>query len=198
LLSDLKHCARYPPAMKYERDQQIRKTKQEYSHELNRLKEAHPRVNADDIEKGQHTHTLMTGGKFLFNDEPIPTHVIFPKAFAELHRSLRDAAPRLLRRRETYDDMLWLILKHTIVNKKTWDQDACLTEAVSRPYHRFFLDLDLLFAQEHESVAAWNVFVRKVCFCVGKAVLSCYPDIATSQDPMGQFELGPYGKGLGT
>ena len=80
-------------------------------------------------------------------------------------------------------------MRHTIGNKKAWDQDACLTEAVSKPYHRFFLDLDLLFAHEHESVAAWNTFVRKICLSIGKAVLSCYPDVATTQDPTGQFEF---------
>ena len=189
LLYDLKHCARYPPAMRYENDQQIRKSKEDYSGELDRLKLSHPRVSADDIEKGFYTHTLMTGGKFLLNDEPIPSHVVFPMIFGELHRSFRDAAPRLLGRKETYQDLLWLILKHTIVNKKAWHQDACLTEAVSKPYHCFFLDLDLLFAQEHESVATWNLFVRSVCLSVGKAVLSCYPDIAINRDPMGHFEF---------
>jgi len=189
MLHDLKHCARYPPAMRYENDQQIRKSKEDYSSELYRLKAAHPRVSADDIEKGYYTHTLMTGGKFLLNEEPIPAHVTFHDAFAALHLSFRDAAPRLLRRKETYHDMLWLIIKHTIVSKKLWDQDACLTEAVSKPYHRFFLDLDLLFAEEHESEATWNMFVRKVCLSVGKAVLSCYPDIATTRDPTGHLEF---------
>jgi hypothetical protein len=189
LLYDLKKSARYPPSIKYEDDKQVRKSKEEYSSELDNLKDAHPRVNSLDIEKGIHTHTLMTGGKFLFNDEPIPTAVVFPKHFFDLHRSFRDAAPRLLGRKETYEDMIWLILKHTSTNKKAWDADACLTEAVSKPYHRFFLDLDLLFAQEHESVAAWNIFVRKLCLSVGKAVLACYPEIATTQDPRGQFEF---------
>lgn len=99
LLYDLKHFTRYPPSVKYENDQQVKKTKEEYSPELERLKEAHPRVNAEDIDRGFHTHTLMTGGKFLFNNEPIPTEVEFPGAFAELHRSLKDAAPRLLGRK---------------------------------------------------------------------------------------------------
>ena len=189
LLYDMKHCARYPPGMKYENDQQVRKTKEEYSLELDHLKEAHPCVNGTDIEKGIYTHTLMTGGKFLFNDEPIPSRVVFPKAFAELHRSFRDAAPRLLGRPETYDDMFWLLLKHTSSNRKAWDSDACLTEAVSKPHHRFFLDLDLLFAQPHESVAVWNVFVRKICLSIGKAVLACYPEVAANQDPHGQFEF---------
>ena len=187
LLYDLKFCARYPPAIKYENDQQVRKTKDEYATELEQLKLAHPRVSGDDIDKGRYTHTLMTGGKFLFNDEPIPTHIAFPKYFTELHRNLRDAAPRLLGRKETYQDLLWLILKQT--NKRAWDQDACLTEAVSKPYHRFFLDLDILFAQEHASVAEWNAFVRKISLSIGKAVLSLYPDIDTAQDPAGQFEF---------
>ena len=190
LLCHLKHCARYPPSLRYQDDNtHIRKTKEEYSAELDQLKDAHPRVTSQDIEAGYYTHTLMTGGKFLFNDEPIPTHVVFPKAFAELHRQFREVAPRLLGRRETYHDLFWLLLKHTIAHHKAWDQDACLTEAVSKPYHRFFLDLDLLFAQEHESVAAWNLFVRKVCSSIGKAVMSCYPDIARNQDPTGQFEF---------
>lgn len=189
LLYDMKHCARYPPGIKYENDQQVRKSKEEYSLELDHLKDAHPRVSTQDIERGFHTHTLMTGGKFLFNDEPIPSQIVFPKAFCELHRSFRDSAPRLLGRRESYDDMLWLLLRHTISNRKAWELDACLTEAVSKPYHRFFLDLDLLFAQPHESVAAWNVFVRKICLSIGKAVLSCYPEVAANGDPRGQFEF---------
>lgn len=189
LLYDLKSCARYPPSIKYENDHQVKKTREEYSAELESLKEAHPRVSPEDIDRGFHTHTLMTGGKFLFNDEPIPPQIVFPRAFAELHRNLREAAPRVLGRPETYDDMLWLLLKHTIANRKAWEQDACLTEVVSKPYHRFFLDLDLLFVQEHESVQAWNAWVRKVCLSVGKAVLSCYPEVAASQDPSGKFEF---------
>lgn len=189
LLYDLKHCARYPPAIKYENDQQIKKTREEYAAELESLKEAHPQVAPEDIERGQHTHTLMTGGKFLFNEEPIPDHVVFPRAFAELHRSFREAAPRILGRQETYNDMFWLCLRHTVANRKAWEQDACLTEVVSKPQMRFFLDLDLLFAQEHESVQVWNAWVRKVCLSIGKAVLSCFPEVAANQDPSGQFEF---------
>jgi hypothetical protein len=189
LLYDLKHFARYPPAVRYENDHQVRKSKEEYASELTRIKDAHPRVSAEDIDRGYHTHTLMTGGKFLFNDEPIPQHVEFPRAFAELHRGLREALPQLLGRRETYEDMFWLCLRHTIVCRKAWELDACLTEAISRPYHRFFLDMDMLFAEEHESATAWNVFVRKLCLSVGKAVLSCFPDVMQSRDPAGQFEF---------
>jgi len=189
LLYDLKNCARYPPAMRYDYDGQVRKTKQDYVLELDRLKEAHPCVLAEDIDKGVHTHTLMTGGKFLFNDEEIPAHILFPKGFSEMHRGLREASLRLLGRRETYADMLWLILKFASANKKAWDQDACLTEAISRPYHRFFLDLDLVFVREHETAKEWISFVRRVCLSVGKAVMLCYPDVLTSRDPMGQFEF---------
>ena len=189
LLGDLKHCARYPPANRYVNEKRVRKTKEEYSDELENLTLAHPRTSADDIEKGVWTHTLMTGGKFLFNDEPIPSHIKFPKAFGDLHRAFRDAAPRLLGRKETYQDLIWLIIKHTIVNKRSWEPDACLTEGVSKPYHRFFLDLDLVFAQEHASIVEWNAFIRTISLCIGKAVLSCYPHLATSQDPTGQFEF---------
>jgi hypothetical protein len=157
--------------------------------ELKDLKNAHPGMDAAEVDEGVHTHTLMTGGKFLFNSEPIPEHIEFPKMFWDLHRSVRAALPGLLGRRETYEDMLWLTLKHTILHRKSWEQDACLTEAISRPYHRFFIDLDLLFAREHESVNAWNIFVRKVCLGIGKAVLSCFPEIKETRDPHGQFEF---------
>lgn len=85
--------------------------------------------------------------------------------------------------------MFWLLLKYASVNKKSWDQDACLTEAISRPYHRFFLDLDLLFAKEHDTVKDWVLYVRSICSSVGKAVMMCYPDVMTSRDPVGQFEF---------
>jgi hypothetical protein len=189
LLYDLKHVARYPPASKYENDKQIKKTKEEYSSELEQLKEAHPVVSTDDIDNGKHTHTLMSGGKFLLNDEPIPEHVVFPRAFGDLHKTWREACPRLLQRQETYDDMLWLMIRHTVVNRKAWSHDACLTEVVSKPFHKFFLDLDILFAKEHDSVQAWNALIRKICLSIGKAVLSCFPGVAASQDPDGSFEF---------
>lgn len=190
LLCDLKPVASYPPAMQYEDEKIIWNTKEEYQLELEPLKEAHPLTPPEDIDGGHHTHTLMTGGKFLMNDEePIPPRVVFPKAFAELHCSARESLPRLLGRPETCDDMLWLMIRHTVVNRKAWDHDACLTEVVRKPHHRFFLDLDLLFAQEHESEQAWNLFVRKICLSVGKAVLSCYPEIALSEALSGTFEF---------
>lgn len=130
----------------------------------------------EDIERGIHTHTLMTGGKFLLNNEYVPEHVVFPKFFADVHQGLREAAPRLMGRRETYEDLIWLLLKCTISNKKAWEQDACLTEAISRPYHRFFLDLDLLFAKEFDTGKDWSVYIRRVCLSIGKAVMRCYPD----------------------
>lgn len=108
----------------------------------------------------------MSGGKFLLNDETVPDHIVFPRSFQDLHLGWRDASPRMLQWKETYEDMLWLMIRHTIANRKSWNQDACLTEVISRPLHRFFLDLDLLFAKEHESVQAWNAFVRKVCIGV--------------------------------
>ena len=191
LLYDIKAITRYPPANKYDQnDKPVKKTKEEYSLELERLKEAHPRVSAADIEQhGFHTHTLMTGGKFLFNDEPIPTNIEFPRAFADLHRGFREACPRLLGRRETYEDMFWLCLRHAVVNRRSWDLDACLTEVVSKPYMHFFLDLDLLFKAEHATAADWVAFVKQVCSSAGKAVLSCFPEVAASRDPNGDFEF---------
>ncbi len=189
LLYDLKNVARYPPSVRYEDAKQVRKTKEEYSSELETLKDAHPLVSAEEIDNGKHTHTLMSGGKFLLNDEPIPAHVVFPRAFGDLHKTWREACPRLLQRNETYDDMLWLMLRHTVVNKRAWDHDASLTEVVSKPHHRFFLDLDLLFTHEHESVQAWNAFIRKICLSIGKAVMSCFPEAAARQDPEGSFEF---------
>lgn len=189
LLYDLKQIARYPPASRYENDKPIRKTKEEYSSELEALKECHPLVSAEEIDNGKHTHTLMSGGKFLLNDEPIPEHVVFPRAFGELHRTWREACPRLLQRKETYEDMLWLMLRHTVVNRKAWQHDASITEVVSKPYHRFFLDLDLLFVKEHETVLVWNAFIRKICLSIGKAVMSCFPEVAATQDPEGGFEF---------
>lgn len=193
LLYDLKHIARYPPANKYENDKAIKKTKEEYTAELEKLKDAHPDVLPTDIDNGKHTHTLLSGGKFLLNDEPIPDHVVFPRAFQDLHLSWREASPRLLQRRETYEDMLWLMIRHTIANRKSWQHDACITEVISKPLHRFFLDLDLLFTREHESAQAWNSFIRKICLSVGKAVLACFPDVAVNGDPTGVFEFSVMG-----
>jgi len=189
LTYNLKSCARYPPAMRYEYDHLIQKTNAAYLEELDGLKEAHPCVSAHEIERGRHTHVLMTGGKFLLHDEPIPAHVLFPTPFAEVHLGLQEAAQRLLGRPETYEDMLWLILKHTSVNRKAWKQDACLTEAISKPYHRFFLKLDLLFVKEHETAEDWTLFVRSVCSSVGKAFMRCYPKMQTTRDATGQFEF---------
>jgi len=190
LLYDIKAVTRYPPANKYDQnDKPVRKSKEEYELELECLKEAHPRVSAADIDRGFHTHTLMTGGKFLFNDEPIPSAIEFPRALADLHLAFREACPRLLGRRETYEDMFWLCLRHATVNRRSWDLDACLTEAVSRPYMRFFLDLDLLFKAEHATAADWTAFLKGLCSSVGKAVLSCFPEVAKSGDPGGDFEF---------
>jgi hypothetical protein len=175
--------------MRYDLETQVRKTKEDYYLELEPLKNAHPAVSAEDIEKGVHTTTLMTGGKFLFNAETVPDHIVFAKPFDQFHRNLRECAVRVLGRRETYEDMFWLILKYASTNKKSWDQDACLTEAISRPYHRFFLDLDLLFAKEHDTAKDWVIYVRRICSSVGKAVMMCYPDVLTSRDPAGQFEF---------
>ncbi len=175
LLYDLKDCTRYPPTM-HDREFGWQETE--------RLREAHPCVSAGEIIKGMHTHTLMTGGKFLFNDEPIPAHVVFPGAFSELHKSLRDAAPRVLGRPETYEDMLWLMLTSV-----SWNQDACLTEAISKPYHRFYLELDVWFAKKHETAKEWNDFVRSVCKVVGQAVMLCYPESVTTRDPADHFQF---------
>lgn len=189
LLYDLKACARYPPTMRYGDTQATKKTKEEYALELETLKEAHPQTPAEDIENGVYTHTLMTGGKFLFNDEPVPDHILLPKALADLHAGLREAAPRLLGRPETYDDLFWLSLAHVQSHKRAWELDACLTEAVSKPYHHFFVDLDLLFHHPHESPAAWTDFVKKLCMSVGQGVLSCFPAVAAHGDPLGRFDF---------
>ena len=188
LLYDLKHCARYPPTMRYHADKQVRKNAWEYCIELGALKGAHPGVSSSEIDNGTHTHTLMTGGKFLFNEEEIPEHIVFPKEFQDLHLGLRETLQRVLNRRETYADMLWMMLTRASLSK-TWDLDACLAEAISRPYHRFFLDLDLLFYKEHATAKEWSTFVRSVCFSVGKAVMLCYPEIRHSLDPVGDFEF---------
>ena len=186
LLQDLKTCARYPPVMCH--DENRRKTREEYVAELEPLKNAHPLTPSEDIEKGCYTHTLITGGKFYLNDESVPGHILFPKALSDVHRSLREAAPRLLGRRETYDDLFWVCLAYIISNKKSWDVDACLTEAVSKPYHRFYVDLDLLFKDKHE-LSAWHDFLKRMCYAVGQAILTCFPDIAANGDPSGNFEF---------
>jgi hypothetical protein len=185
LLYDLK-CASYPPATQKQIKNMKKEDREYLEQQLENLKNAHPCVSAAEIERGEHTHTLMTGSKLLFNAEPIPAHVVFPGAFSELHKSLREAALRVLGRQETYDDMLWLILKHTSVNHALWVQDACLTEAISKPYHRFFLDLDLFFVKEHDD---WVPFVRLICSSVGKAITLCYPEIQRSHDPDGNFQF---------
>jgi len=191
LLYDLK-CASYPPATQKQIKNMKKEDREFLEQQVENLKNAHPHLPAEEIERGEHTHTLMTGSKLLFHAEPIPAHVVFPGAFSELHISLREAfrvqeAFRVLDRQETYDDMLWLILKETSVNKK-WMQDACLTEAISRPYHRFFLDLDLLLVKEHD-INHFDLFVRRICLSVGKAIMLCYPDMATSRDPRNQCEF---------
>lgn len=53
----------------------LKKQTDEYALELEALKNAHPQTTPDDIDRGVFTHTLITGGKFLFNDEPVPSHV---------------------------------------------------------------------------------------------------------------------------
>jgi len=188
LLYDLK-CTSYPPATQKQIKNMRKEDRELLEQLLEKLKNAHPCVSAEEIERGEHTHTLMTGGNFLFNAEPIPAHVVFPGAFSELHNSLREAALRVLGRQETYAEMLWLMLKYTSVNDTKWVQDACLTEAISRPYHRFFLDLDLLFVKEHETGIDWSLFVRSICSSVGKALMLCYPEMLESRDPRNQFEF---------
>ena len=124
----------------------------------------------------------------LFNDEPVPDHILLPEAMTELHCGLRESAPLVLGRQATYDDLFWLSLSHVQAHKCAWEMDACITEAISRPYRHFYVDLDLLFQAPHEP-AVWHEFVRKLCSSVGKGVLSCFPDIATNSDPSGQFNF---------
>ena len=163
LLTDLRQC-RYPPAISY--DHPLGKDDWEL---LAALAEAHPCVH---VKEGEHTHYLMTGSKLLFNEEPIPAHVVFPGELSELHQGLRKTVRGVLGREETYADMLWVMLDRAMVGQ--WAQDACVTEAISTPYHRFFLQLDLVFA-EALSLNEWDVFVGNVCSIVARAVMQCYP-----------------------
>lgn len=189
LMCDLKFRVKYPSSYKYTDDKPSKKPKQEFLEELEKLQEAHPSVSLEELYRGTYTHLLMTGGKFLFNDEPIPTHVVFPNKFAKLHGHWRESAPRLVNRPDTYEDMFWLMLREVIVNKNDWVHDACFTEAISRPYHRFFLDLDMYFRAPHESVVEWNAFVKKLASTIGKAVMGCFPDVWRTKDANGDFEF---------
>lgn len=183
LLKDLKDVAKYPSKALFKHQPG------EYMLQLEALKGAHPLTSKEDIDRGVYTHTLVTGGKFLFNDEPVPSHVEFPGVFSRLNRGIRESAPRVLGRSATFEDVLWLCLHHVQVNRRSWDLDACLTEAVSRPYHRFFVDLDLLFKAPHESSAAWGEFVKRLCWGVGQSVLQCYPEVARNGDLDGRFDF---------
>lgn len=185
----LRYKIKYPSSYKYIDDKPIKKSKFEFHEELQKLQDSHPRVSMDELYRGTYTHLLMTGGKLLFNDEPIPRDVKFPHMFNKLHMNWRESVPRILDRPETYEDMFWLMLREVIVNKNEWIHDACLTEAISKPYHRFFLDLDMYFHAPHESVVEWNAFVKKLASTIGKAVMGCYPEVWRTKDANGDFEF---------
>ena len=69
------------------------------------------------------------------------------------------------------------MLQYKRVDCNQWLQDACLTEMISRPYHRFFGDLDLLFVKKHDTVSDWLIFLRSISLSVGKAMMQCFPEI---------------------
>ena len=190
LRDETNYHSRYPSVMLYKADGRIMQTtKSQYLEELRPLKGAHPSVDREEIDNGKHTHTLMTGGKFLFNEEPIPDWIGFSHEFSDLHQDFRAYMLRTGGRKETYADMLWLMLNHVSLNPDRWHQDACLTECISQPYHRFFLDLHPSIVGPH-TTKDWTSFIRKICNIAGKAVLICYREVVNQQQgPAENFEF---------
>ena len=159
----------------------------------------HPLTSLQDLEKKKSTHLLFTGGKFLWNDEPTKEPVYGGEdnqkggTFSSDHKPFIEAAPRLLGRQATYEDLFWLsyqkYLKGAMLERPTMKHNVCLTEVVSKPLFKFFIDLDLEFVRPHPDAASWKDFVKNVCKSVGDAMLQAFPTISEEKDVRGIMEF---------
>ena len=158
---------------------------------LEALKRAHP-TRHDWVDNGTSTHYVLTGGKLLFPETPIPSHVVIPPhvSFTSSLDEFRRDCPTLLGREATYSDVFWIMYGRylSLVASGRAKRNISITEAITTPFFRFFIDLDLLFASQLDK-PAWKTFVKSLTKNVAKALARCYPSISTKTDDTLDFTV---------
>ena len=193
------HRTRYPSDYPH-KGKSSRDADKDKKNGMQNMIQAHPRTSMQDIESKVSSHTLFTGGKFLWNDEPVYAPVYGGEdqhnsiqIFSADHAPFIKAAPHLLGRPATYEDLFWLsytrYLQGAGLEKPTMKLNVCITERVSSPLFKFFVDLDLDFVRPHADMAEWKEFVKSVCKSVGTAMRQAYPSIDANKDAEGVLEF---------
>lgn len=149
---------------------------------LDILRNAHPTMEAE-ITKGIATHFVLTGGKLLWPDAPIPRHVSFPShaVFTKDVQLFRSVCPVLLGRDATYEDVFWLIYQAYLTSGARAKRNISITESISAPCFKFFVDLDLTFGTSADA-ATWKIFVKTLVKHVAIAIAKSYPSLSTKND----------------
>lgn len=151
---------------------------------LDALKAAHP-TRTEWIDNGTATHYVLTGGKLLFPETPIPNNVTIPfhASFTSSVADFRRECPDLFGREATYSDIFWLMYGRylALASSGRAKTNISITEAITTPCFRFFMDLDLLFAEQQDK-PAWTVFIKALAKNVAHAIARCYPSISTRTD----------------
>lgn len=153
------------------------------------LRLAHPTLEAE-IGRGMATHYVLTGGKLLWPDTPIPSHVSFPQhaVFSKDIQAFRVACPALLGREATYSDVFWLIWGAYLSLGNRAKKNISVTESISTPVFKFFVDLDLTFSPNADS-ATWTVFLKSLTKNVAIAMARAFPGISTKDDKEKNLEF---------
>lgn len=149
---------------------------------LEALRTAHPTMEAE-IGRGVATHYVLTGGKMLWPDTPIPNHVSFPQhaVFSQDIREFREMCPSLLGREATYSDVFWLIWGVYLSLGPRAKRNISVTESISAPVFKFFVDFDLTFSATADNTT-WTVFLKSLVKNVAIAMARAFPGISTKDD----------------